>query len=84
MISLLNVFSHILKDDALKWYFTLPKKNIDKYEYLIHEFLNKFKYNIQEKAQYKYFYRTKKLINQSLTKFVIICKKVTNKITTSE
>lgn len=36
---LAKLFSHSLKDDALKWYFLLPKKNIYKYEDLIHQFL---------------------------------------------
>jgi len=33
---LAKLFSHGLKDDALKWYFLLLEKSIDKYEYLIH------------------------------------------------
>ena len=30
-----KLFSSSFKDDALKWYFSLPKKSIDKYEDLI-------------------------------------------------
>jgi len=37
---LAKLFSHNLKDDGLKWYFLLPKKSIDKYEDLIHQFCN--------------------------------------------
>lgn len=31
-----KLFLHSLKDDALKWYFLIPKKSIDKYEDLVH------------------------------------------------
>ena len=33
---LVKLFSHSLRDDALKWYFLLPEKSIDKYEDLMH------------------------------------------------
>lgn len=36
---LAKFFSHSLKDDALKWYFLLPKRCIDNCEDLIHKFL---------------------------------------------
>jgi len=32
---LTKLFSHSLKDDALKWYFQLIEKSIDRYEDLI-------------------------------------------------
>jgi len=38
-----KLFSHNLKNDALKWYFTLHEKSIDKYENLVHNVLNNFK-----------------------------------------
>jgi len=38
---LAKLFSSSLKDDALKWYFSLPKKSIDKYEDLIYIFFEK-------------------------------------------
>lgn len=36
---LTKLFSSSLKDDALKWYFSLPKKSIDKYEDLLYKLL---------------------------------------------
>jgi len=50
---LTKLLSHILKDDALKWDFQLPKSSIDRYEDLIHSFLHNFSYNIVEKVYFK-------------------------------
>lgn len=50
---LAKLFSHSLKDQALKWYFQLLKNNIDRYEDLILLFLHNFSYNIIEKVYFK-------------------------------
>jgi len=43
---LTKLFLSSLKYDALKWYFSLPKKSIDKYEDSLHKFLkNLFFFN---------------------------------------
>jgi len=75
---------HSLKEDALKWYFLLPEKSIDRYENLVHQFLHYFKYNIVEKVHFNYFYKIKKMPNQSVHDFVKIWKFTTNKITMLE
>jgi len=36
---LARLFSHSLKNDALKWYFLLPEKSIDRYEDFFNQFL---------------------------------------------
>lgn len=43
---LTKLFSSSLKGDALKWYFSLIEKCIDKYEDLILQFIANFKYDI--------------------------------------
>ena len=58
-----KLFSSSLKDDALKWYCSLPKKSIDKYKDLILKFLRKFKYNITKKVQFKDLCKVKQLPN---------------------
>jgi len=50
---LAKLFSSSLKDDVLKWYFSLPQKSIDKYEDLVLQFIANFKYNIQDKIEFK-------------------------------
>jgi len=71
---LAKLFSHSLKDDALKWYFLLPKNCIDKYEDLIHQFLKYFRYNIQEKVQVKDLCKIKQLLNKYFSNFIKIWK----------
>ena len=73
-----------MKDDALKWYFVLPEKSIDRYEYFIHQLLQYFGYNIAEKVQFKYLCKIKQLPNQSLFEFIKVWKQTTNKITMFE
>lgn len=53
-------FSCSLKDDALKWYYSLPKKSIDEYEYCILQFISNFKYNIQDKIEFNDLLNIKK------------------------
>lgn len=65
-----KLFSYSLRNDELKWYFILPKRSIDKYEYLIHRFLQYFIYNIVEKVQFKDLYKIKQKPNQYLSEFV--------------
>ena len=50
---LAKLFSHSMKDDALKWYFTIPKRSVDSYESLVLLFIKNFKYNIKEKSLLK-------------------------------
>ena len=78
---LAKLFSHSLKDDALKWYFQLPKNNIDRYEYLIHLFLQKFRYNIAKKVYFKDLCKIKQLPNQYVKDFVKVWKQIPNRIT---
>lgn len=78
---LAKLFSHGLKDDAIKWYFHLPKNNIDRYKYLIHLFLQNFRYNIAEKVYFKDLCKIKQLPNQSIKDFVKIWKQMVNRIT---
>jgi len=75
---LAKLFSHSLKDDALKWHFQLPKKSIYKYEDIIHQFLQYFKYNIIEKVQCKDLCKIKQLPNQSIRDFVKVWKRIAN------
>ena len=70
-INLLSkLFFHSLKDEACKWYFQVPKNNIDRYEDLIHVFLHAFSYNIIEKMYFKYLCKIKQLPNQYAKDFV--------------
>lgn len=71
---LAKLFLSSLKDDALKWYFSILEKSIDMYKYLIHNFLKKFKYSIIEKVQFKYLCKIKQLLNQYLSDFVKLWK----------
>lgn len=81
---LAKLFSHNLKDGALKWYFTIFEKSVDSYENLIHLFIQDFKYNIVEKSQFKDLCKIKQLSNQSLIAFVRVWKKNVNKIIVDE
>lgn len=47
---LAKLFSHSLKDEALKWYYQLSKSSIDKIEDLIHIFLHTYGYKTFEKV----------------------------------
>jgi len=60
---LTKLFSHSLKDNALKWYFLLPEQSINRYEDLINQFLQNFKYNIAQKVHFKYLCKIKQLPN---------------------
>ena len=50
---LAKLFSHSLKDEALKWYYQLPKSSINKFEDLICIFLHTYGYNIIKKIYLK-------------------------------
>lgn len=56
-----KLFSSSLKDDAFKWYFSLPEKSIDKYKDLILQFIANLKYNIQDMNEFKYLCRIKQV-----------------------
>jgi len=78
-----KLFFHSLKDDALKWYFTILEKSVDSYiEDLIHLFVQNFKYNIIKQTQYKDLCKIKQLNNKRLTNFIKFWKTITHKITT--
>jgi len=56
---LAKVFLYSLKDEALKWYYQLPKNSIDRFEDLIHIFLHTYGYNIAEEVYLKYLCKIK-------------------------
>jgi len=61
--------------------FSFSKKSIDRYEDLIHQFLQNFKYNIAEKVYFKDLCQIKQLPNQSIHDFVKVWICIANKIT---
>lgn len=81
---LAKLFSSSLIDDALKWYFSLPEKSIDKYEDLILQFIANFKYNFQDRTEFRDLCKLKKVHGQYLSDFVKKWKKVTNKVTATK
>lgn len=78
--SLTKLFSYNLKDEALKWYFQLPKNSIDKYKDLIHLFLHNFSNNIPKNIYFKDLYKIKQLPNKSVKEFINIWNQMATKI----